>query len=200
MRVDITFDIPCAWSYMGFARFRRIADEARQAGAEIEVRFLPYQMGPDATVEGEPKSVVERRVFGPDFDHDGAYVELNQYGATEGIEFPGNAIWSNTFEAHRLVQVAANQGRGEQLLAALFRAHHTDGKNVASEAVLRELADEAGVSWSDERVTETRTALAEVRGSGVRTIPVFDFEGGPTIRGLPSERQLRDLLLPKKDA
>ncbi|MFG2005127.1 DsbA family protein [Spirillospora sp. NPDC048911] len=44
MKVEIAHDIACVWSALGFARFRRAADEHRAGGAELEVTFRPYDI------------------------------------------------------------------------------------------------------------------------------------------------------------
>ncbi|MFI6500167.1 DsbA family protein [Nonomuraea typhae] len=194
MRIDITFDIPCTWSYIGFTRVGRLAAEARSEGADLSFRFLPFQLDPDATAAGEPKAEVERRYFGRDFDHEVAYAELNAHGASDGARFEGNPIWANTFEAHCLLQDAAEQGHGESMAAALFLAHHVEGKNVASPAVLRVLADRLGVVRSDDGAVRTKAALIEVLASGVRAVPVISIEGGPVFRGVPAADPLREVL------
>lgn len=194
MHVQITMDFPCAWSYIAFARYQRLVREARRAGGRFDVEFRPFQMDPTATTRGERKRDVERSHFGAAFDLDAAYAQLNEHGAQEGVVFGQDAVWANTFEAHRLVRVASRQGKGEAMVSALFRAQHTDGQNVASPSVLRQLADAVGVEWSDDGSEETAQALEGVSASGVRAIPVFAFDGGPTFTGLPDERQLRAVL------
>ncbi|MGK5553467.1 DsbA family oxidoreductase [Actinomadura kijaniata] len=189
MRIEMVLDVPCVWSYFAFARLQRAAARFRERGGELEVAFLPFQLQPDATVEGEPKVAALRRAFG-DATED-AVAGITAKAADEGLTFRhAGAVMSNTFEAHRLIAVASEQGRGEAMVERLFRAHHTDELNVADPAVLRRLAAEAGVVWSDAKAGETRAALERVRASGVRGVPVFSVDG----RRLVGARSEEDLL------
>ncbi|MFB4315811.1 SgcJ/EcaC family oxidoreductase [Actinomadura sp. 21ATH] len=186
--VEFVLDIPCVWSYFAFARLRRALARFRAEGGRAEVVFRPYQLSPDATVAGEPKTEVLRRAFGGDPAE--AIAAITAKAAGEGLEFRHDrAVFSNTFEAHRLVRVAAAQGRGEEMVERLFRAHHTDELNIADVDVLKGLAAEAGVGWSDEGAEETRRELDRVRRSGVRGVPVLRFGDRPQVSGALTEEE-----------
>ncbi|MFD0898940.1 SgcJ/EcaC family oxidoreductase [Actinomadura sediminis] len=191
--VEFTLDIPCVWSYFAFARLRRALDRFRADGGRTQIVFRPYQLSPEATAAGELKTEVLRRAFGG--DPADAVAEITARAAEEGLEFRHErAIFSNTFEAHRLIGVAAAQGRAEEMVERLFRAHHTDELNIADVEVLKGLAAEAGVEWSDEGADATRRELDRVRGSGVRGVPVLRFGGRPQVSGaLPEEEFLAAL-------
>ncbi|MEU5944305.1 DsbA family protein [Micromonospora sp. NPDC047465] len=102
-------------------------------------------------------------------------------------------MWSDTLPAHRLIAVAARQGRGEAMVERLFRAHHTDELNVADPATLRRLAGEVGVAWQDGGDDDVRAALARVRAEGVRGVPVFRI-AGRTLNGALSEETLHQAM------
>ncbi|MQY05727.1 DsbA family oxidoreductase [Actinomadura macrotermitis] len=192
MRLDMVLDIPCVWSYFAFARLKRAAARFRAAGGELELAFLPYQLNPDATVEGEPKVEVLRRSFGDDTAD--AIAGITAKAAEEGLVFRHEgAVMSNTFGAHRLIAVASAQGRGEAMVGRLFRAHHSDGLNVADPAVLRRLAAETGVAWRDGGEAELRAELDRVRGLGLRGVPAF-LLGGRLLAGAQSEETLFTVL------
>jgi predicted DsbA family dithiol-disulfide isomerase len=175
--VEITFDVGCTWSYLAYARFQRAAARFRDGGGTLDVAFRPFQLDPGASPEGEPKREVHRRHFGADFDHEGAMDEMSALGADLGLAFGHDAVWADSFEAHRLVAVASAQGRGEAVVERLFRAHHAEGLNIGDEAVLRRLAEETGVAWSDDGADGVRAELARVRADGIRGVPVFAFAG-----------------------
>lgn len=187
--VQFVFDIPCVWSYFGFTRLQRALARFRADGGRADVVLLPFQLDPGASVAGEPKLEVLRRAFGADAP--AAVARITAMAAEEGLRFRHeNAIYSNTFEAHRLIAVAARQGLGEEMTERLFRAHHTDELNIADLDTLKALAAETGVRWSDEGAEETRDALELVRNSGVRGVPVYRFAGRPALTGAQSEQAL----------
>ncbi|NYJ34809.1 DsbA family protein [Nocardiopsis aegyptia] len=175
--VEITFDVGCTWSYLAYTRFQRAAARFRDEGGVLDVAFRPFQLDPGASPHGEPKREVHRRHFGADFDHEGAMDEMSALGADLGLVFGHDAVWADSFEAHRLVAVASAQGHGEAMVERLFRAHHSEGLNIGDEAVLRRLAQETGVAWSAAGADGVRAELARVRADGIRGVPVFAFSG-----------------------
>lgn len=187
MNVQITIDIVCVWSYLAYRRFQHVLAEVRSGGASIDVHFRPFQLDPRATVSGEPKRELERKLFGPDFDPAAAVADLNALGADRGAAFASDAVWSNTFEAHRLIAVASAQALAEPMVERLFRAHHAEGANIAHRATLQGLADDAGVDWSDDLADQTRAALDAVRHEGTRGVPVFAIDGTRPLVGDQSE-------------
>jgi predicted DsbA family dithiol-disulfide isomerase len=192
MRVEIVLDVPCVWSYFGFTRFERAAARFRAAGGDLEVAFLPYQLAPGATAEGELKVDVLRRSFGDDVDK--AIAGITAKAVEEGLEFHHErAIYSNTFEAHRLIALASAQGLGEPMVERLFRAHHTDELNVGDLGVLQKLAAEVGVEWSEDGAETVRAGLDRVRRLGIRGIPVF-LVGDGRLHGAQSEEALVEAL------
>ncbi|MFC7722252.1 DsbA family oxidoreductase [Nonomuraea recticatena] len=191
--VQFVADIPCVWSYFGYTRLRRVLARFRAQGGRADVVFRPYQLDPDATVAGEPKMEVLRRAFGQDAAS--AVAAITAKAETEGLRLRHDkAVYSNTFEAHRIIAVAARQGLGEEMAERLFRAHHTDELNVADVDTLKGLAAETGVRWSDEGADELRAELDRVRRSGVRGVPVFQFPGRPPLTGAQSEQALQAAL------
>lgn len=181
-------DIACGASYLAWDRLRRALERVRAEGGEVEVVFRPFQIAPDAPDDPSltlPLEEVHRQVFGPSAAESTA--RMTALGAREGVAYDyGRAVFANTFEAHRLIAVAAAQGRAEQMVDRLFRAYFADGRNLADADTMRELAAEAGVVWTGEGAEETRAELERVRGSGVRGVPVFTI-GARTLSGAQSE-------------
>ncbi|WP_157244339.1 DsbA family protein [Nonomuraea typhae] len=186
--VEMTLDIACSWSYLGFNRLRKALERYRAEGGRAEVVFRPYQLAPEVTTP-EPLTRVHERAFGPEAA--AATEQMTGLGAAEGIAYRfDRALFANTFEAHRLIALASAQGRGEAMTERLFRAYFGEGRDVSDRATLRELAAETGVTWSDEGADELRAELAKVRVSGV---PVFAARGR-TLSGAQGEDTLYDLV------
>jgi len=163
-----------------------------------------YELGPN--LSGVPGSTAAAEMGAR--DRWGEQVEprisrIQALGAAEGIELNLHlARPVNTFDAHRLVHLAADRGRADQVLDALFRAYHTRGSNVADPDVLKEVGAAAGL-----RVAEVGDLLAgeayasEVRADehramkcGINGVPTLVIEGGPPIHGVLPTETLRHLL------
>lgn len=188
-RVDIVLDIICAHSYIGYTRFARAARRFRDEGGEVEVRFHPYQLDPDASPAGEPLLAALERKFGGGVRAETTRVAA--HAAHDGLVLDyEHAVHTATLEAHRHLVLAAGQGKAEELAERLFRAYFTDAVNISDPAVLARLADETGVKAGEdptEGAEEVRAGLERVRRGNVRAVPVFLFENGPTFTGAQSE-------------
>jgi predicted DsbA family dithiol-disulfide isomerase len=189
VRVEIVLDLVCSWSYLAVTRFNRALAAFRAQGGEAEVTFLPFQLAPGAPHQPMPLLVALGAAFG---QH--AVAETRRVAAIaarDGLTLNfGQAIANNTFEAHRLVHVAAGQGRAEPVVVRLFRAHFTDGLDIGDAATLKRLAAEAGVGWSDDGADEVRALMSLVRGNGISGVPVFTFGDAGRLTGAQSEDAL----------
>ncbi|MEV0197601.1 DsbA family oxidoreductase [Nonomuraea sp. NPDC050691] len=186
MKVEIFSDVACPWCYIGHTRFARAAERFRARGGTLDVTMRPFQLAPDAPAEGEPLLDALARKFGPDAAQ--MTGRVTEVAAGDGLELRfDHAVSANTFEAHRLVELATRQGRGEEMAERLFRAHFTDGLNVADPDVLAKLAAEAGVQDTGEGAGEVREQLARAAGLGISGVPLFLFEGKFAVSGAQPE-------------
>ncbi|MEU4173465.1 DsbA family oxidoreductase [Streptomyces sp. NPDC026665] len=216
MRVRIALDVICVHSYLGYTRFTRAADRLRAEGHRVQVEFLPFELAPGVGTEAEPLLPVLERVFGPQAVRQ--TLRFAEQAATEGLELHyERALATGTFEAHRLIARAARQGRAEEMVERLFRAHFTDGLHIGDQATLARLADEVGVTSHDsgsvtaesapETSSETETSaetaaetgrlhdeLDRVRRLGVTGVPVFFVDGAPPLTGSQPEAALLSAL------
>lgn len=106
------------------------------------------------------------------------------FGAADALALDfRRAVFTDTFDAHRLVARAAAQGSGEEVAERLFRAYFADGLNIADPGTLARLAADTGVTDTGPGADELRTELARVRALGLPAPPVFHFAGGTTLSG-----------------
>ncbi|MGW0331534.1 DsbA family oxidoreductase [Streptomyces sp. NPDC003011] len=196
LRVEFVLDLICVHSYLAFTRFERAAERRRAEGDRIDVVFRPYQIAPEAPVEGEPLSARHHRDFGADAAR--MTERMAAVGAREGLRLDfARAVFVNTFPAHRLLAAAGRQGRAERMAERLFRAYFTDGAHLGDPATLDRLAAEAGVrrgAAEEPSERELAAELAEVRAEGVRQVPILRFGTGATLSGAqPEEAYVRAL-------
>jgi predicted DsbA family dithiol-disulfide isomerase len=188
--VEIVLDFVCAGSYLGFTRLQRAANRYRTDGGVVDVRFQPFQLRPDAPLDGGTHFDLLRRERGEQTAL--AIADDTTLGTAEGLVFNfRKALFTNTFEAHRLLLQAASQGRGEDMAERLFRAYFTEGMHLSDRTELTRLAAETGVEPTGVSDEELRGALARGRELGIESTPVFRFTNGPTL----SDVQSTDTLL-----
>ena len=114
-------------------------------------------------------------------------------GAEERIKFRFNRIQKipNTFEAHRLIWFAGQEGVQDAVVERLFRSYFIDGQDVGEVDVLRRVGTESGLDASrlDELFAKrlgTEKLLADEGASrvrGVNSVPTFFVDQVPITAG-----------------
>lgn len=115
---------------------------------------------------------------------------MTAVGVEEGIPFALDKIRKtpNTFDAHRLLWKAGEEGVQEEVAEALFRAFFTEGRDIGDRAVLLDLGSKAGLDLqgffdSDAGVREVRAEEQRARELGVEAVPTFIIGGKVAVSG-----------------
>ncbi|MFG1838356.1 DsbA family protein [Micromonospora sp. NPDC049175] len=189
MEIEIYADVICPWCYIGK---RRLDEALASYPGEVTVRYRPFQLDPSPVAE--PLPLVEAlagKFGGPErarqmVDH------VTQVAAGDGLRLDyDRAVIANTFDAHRLVSWATDQGRAAEMVEALYQAHFHHGIDVGSREALATLAGEIGLDAadarrfldSDERVADVSAQLAEAQGLGISSVPTFVLAGKYAVSG-----------------
>jgi predicted DsbA family dithiol-disulfide isomerase len=191
--IDLVADFTCPWSWLGMAQLTRALGNL-SGDVETRLRWHPFRMAPVAA-NAAPRSfhdyLAERLPAGITVPF--AERSLTEAGRELGIEFHFEKLGPlpSTSEAHRLVQLAVDEGRQANVADAIFRAYFERGADIADVAVLAEAGAEAGLSDKTLRTfRETRAGDGELAGSedrlrgfGVRTVPNLLFGGRVLVPG-----------------
>ena len=124
-------------------------------------------------------------------------------GTTEGIVFADRKSTTNSHRALLLGEAVKDSAGGlfEELSERLFRAYFTEERNIGDPAVLREIAEAAGIpdetverAWSDPLYEERLKAQAEAAArAGVTGIPTFVFGNKWIVEGAVPTETLREI-------
>jgi predicted DsbA family dithiol-disulfide isomerase len=198
LHIDFVSDIVCPWCVVGLGGLRAALETLKGEGIEAEVTFRPFELNPGMAPEGE--NIVEHigRKYGSTPEQSAknrAMITQRAAEAWPGFEMrigEDSRIW-NTFDAHRLLHWAGEQGREAQaaLKAALFRAHFTQGRDMTDAGVLTAAARDAGldadaageVLASGRYADEVRGEQALWRSRGINAVPAVVVEGKWLISG-----------------
>ena len=156
LRIDFVSDVVCPWCAVGLASLQQAIARVRRE-IEVEVHVQPFELDPTTPREGVDVASNLKRKYGmSDAQLAENQERIRQRGAELGFVFDFNArsrSW-NTFDAHRLLHWAAEEGPGLQLALkqALLVANFTDGRDIADHAVLAQVA--AGVGLDAARAAE----------------------------------------------
>jgi protein disulfide-isomerase len=101
------------------------------------------------------------------------------------------AVIANSFDAHRLVQMAKQQGLGDAAEEHVFRAYFTEGQDTGNPEVLAQLGAEIGLEKtavatmlaSTAFADAVRAEVAEAQEIGVTGVPFFVLDRKYAISG-----------------
>ena len=162
MKVEIWSDVVCPWCYIGKRNL-----EAALAGFEhrdeVEVVWRAFELDPAAPEHREGPYVdrLARKYRTTVEAAQGMIDRLTAAGAGVGLDLRfDRAQPGNTFDAHRLLHLAANHGVQDEMKERLFRATFTEGEAIGRREVLVRLAGEVGLD-----TTEVEEALASGAGA-----------------------------------
>ncbi|MFI7639670.1 DsbA family protein [Nonomuraea sp. NPDC049400] len=203
MKLEIYADVLCPWCYIGKRRLS--AALAMHADRDsVEIVWRSYELAPE---EGRiPGPTAAEAMAGWWGDQAPARIaRIRALGSAEGLELNLHlARPVNTFDAHRLVKLAADRGRADQMMELLLHAYHTQGLNVADLQVLQRLGGEAGldtdevhaVLTGDDYAEQVRADRRRAAEHGITGVPSLVIDGLPPISGVQPVADLHRLLEP----
>src|SRR4051794_31758252 len=153
MDVEIWSDIACPWCYVGKRRFEA-ALTAFEHRDEVTVTWRSFELDPSAPPErGVDSATHLAEKYGMTRDEALASQQrLAEVAAADGLDMQfEHTRGGNTFDAHRLVHLAAAHGLQDVLKERLMRAYFTEGEAVGDPAALGRLAREVGLPEDDVR-------------------------------------------------
>jgi len=156
MRIDFVSDIACPWCAVGLGALEK-ALERLDGQVTAEIHFQPFELNPDMPPGGQDLGEHLRQKYGSTPEQQArTRAMITARGAEVGFTFrpEGRGRVYNTFDAHRLLQWAAEEGQaGDQyrLKKALLESYQGRAECVESHEVLLAVVDSAGLSVSDAR-------------------------------------------------
>ncbi|MBD9442149.1 DsbA family oxidoreductase [Pseudomonas sp. PDM04] len=177
--IDFISDVVCPWCALGATALEQ-AIENVAGEVSVVLTYKPFELNPNMPPEGEKAVEHLMRKYGRTAE-DVAAGKAMQIARGEAIGFTFDlekrSHFYNTFDAHRLLYWALQQGRQVALKKILLRAYFTDGQNPSDRETLVQLAAEAGLDAA---------AAKEVLDSGAFAKEVRELEGFYQQRGINS--------------
>ena len=193
MKVDIWSDVRCPFCYIGKRKFE-MALENFEHKDQIEVEWHSFELDPNtvtrpdvnpvdylAQIKGQPREWA---------------AEMNQRvtdtAAEVGLTFNlENSVVANSFNAHRLIQLAKSNGVDNEIEEKLFIDYFTGGKNIDDKEVLIEAGVAVGLERlaiemmlnSDSFTDEVRLDQKIAQQIGIQGVPFFVFDQKLAVSG-----------------
>lgn len=191
MKIDFVSDVVCPWCAIGFASLQtalsRLGDQV-----PVDLRIQPFELNPGMGPDGE--NVVEH--LSGKYGISAEQIAQNRQaidarGEAVGFRFGPRERTYNTFDAHRLLQWAGDEGAQVALKQALLQAYHGDGENVSDPQVLQRLAQQVGLDAARAREVLASDAYADAvrereqfyQSQGVSGVPAVIIDDRYLISG-----------------
>ena len=192
LKIDFVSDVSCPWCVIGLKSLETAL--ARIDGLDADLHFQPFELNPRMAPEGQDIGEHLQEKYGASEAQSAQNREMiRARGAEFGFVFDMGArsrIY-NTFDAHRLLHWAGEQGRQRELKMALFDTYFTRGESPGDHAVLARVAGEAGLDpvaaaailASDAYSAEVREREAFYQGQGINSVPAIIINDRHLISG-----------------
>jgi predicted DsbA family dithiol-disulfide isomerase len=204
VKVEIWSDVVCPWCYIGKRRFEKALDQFDHRG-DIEVEFRSFELNPSAPTDqqGSLEEALARK-YGLSLEQARAMnARVVEAAAGEGLEYRFDiAKRSNTFDAHRMIHLAAAEGMQSAMKERLMAAYFMEGRAIGDRDTLVELAAEVGIDAERARATldseefadEVRADEREAGELGITGVPFFVINRRYAVSGAqPPELLLKAL-------
>ncbi|MCR9187339.1 MAG: DsbA family oxidoreductase [Alteromonadaceae bacterium] len=193
INIDIVSDIACPWCAIGYARLEQAM---KQLASEYEfgLQWHAFELNPDHSGTGEPILPALARKYGrSEQEMRATQHQMMTIAKDLGLNFEKmqERFTCNTFDAHRLVKWAAEQGKQTEMKQALFEAYFGKAEDVSDQDVLLTCAESLGLDRgrakqildSDEFANVVREDEATYQQAGVSAVPAFIVNGKYLISG-----------------
>ena len=195
MKVEIWSDIMCPFCYIGKRNFEAALKEF-EAKDEIEIEWKSFQLDPTIPKSFEKKVstyeyLAERKGMPVERSkemHDNIVETARKVGLTYNFD---KSVVANSFDAHKLIQLAKTKGIGDAAEESLFKAYFTDGKDMSDHSTLVQLGKEIGLNEEEITValaskefdTKVNFDISEGSQLGVTGVPFFVFDRKYAVSG-----------------
>lgn len=205
MEIEIWSDVACPFCYLGKRRLEKALEDF-PGRDEVNLTWKSFQLHPG--LEARPglglETYLAERKGWPLTQIRANHERLAKAGAESGLEYRfEKSVVADTFDAHRVIQLAKSEGKGDAMEERLFRAYFTEGRDLGDAKVLSELAGEAGLdsqktaamlAEKESFAGEVKADIEEAERLGVNGVPFFVFDRRFAVSGAQDTEVFRRAL------
>ncbi len=204
MKVEIWSDVMCPFCYIGKRKFETALTQFKDK-ENIEIVWKSFQL--NANLKTDPsKNTIQHLAETKGWSMEKTKETISYVlgmAKEEGLNYNfDKAVVANSFDAHRLIQYAKTQGKGDAAEEQLFKAYFIDGKNTADHSVLIELGKSIGLVEAalkkmlaaKDFAKEVLQDINEAEQIGVAGVPFFVFDRKFAVSGAQDSKVFLDTL------
>jgi predicted DsbA family dithiol-disulfide isomerase len=177
LQVEIWSDVVCPWCYIGKRRFEAAVE---QFDGDVEVTWRSFELDPGAPPVREHTATEHLAAkYGMSQEQaEASHAQMTALAAQEGLEYHfERARGGNSFDAHRLIHLAAAHGRQDEAMERVFRGYFTEGLPIGDRDALIALAAEMGLDGAalhgDDYSEAVRADEQLAQRIGIQGVPFF---------------------------
>jgi predicted DsbA family dithiol-disulfide isomerase len=190
--LTIVSDVICPWCFVAKKNLEKALELAGDDLA-LKITWRPFELNPGMPKEGLNRSAYRSKKFGSWEQSQNLDAQVASAGKLAGITFHHDLMerTPNTFNAHRLIWFAGEEGMQDAVVEALFRAYFVEGRDVGDTKVLAEIAKQAGLSATvvtaflegTAGTDEVRLEAETAKMGGINGVPTFILDGEELFSG-----------------
>jgi predicted DsbA family dithiol-disulfide isomerase len=204
MHVEIWSDVVCPWCYLGKRRFEHALAQFAHRD-DVEVVWRSFELDPTSprSTSGTLTELLAQKM-GTSVERAAAgHARLAALGAEEGLEYRfDSAKPGNTFDAHRMIHLAAAHRLQAPMKERLMRAYFTDGLPIADRETLVTLASEVGLDAvearemlaGDDYADAVREDERRAARLGITGVPFYVFDEKYGVSGAQPTALFREVI------
>ncbi|MCW3103295.1 MAG: disulfide bond formation protein DsbA [Bacteroidetes bacterium] len=210
MKVEIWSDIMCPFCYIGKRKFEKALEQFEHK-AGVEITWKSFQLNPDMKTDPEMninRYLAEMKGWSLEQAKE-MNARVTQMAEAVGLKYDfDKAVVANSFDAHRLIQLAKTKGKGDEAEERLFKAYFTEGSNIADKETLIEIGESIGLEKAEVKemldsgkfAENVQEDINESQQVGVRGVPFFVFDRKYAVSGAQESDAFLEVLRKASEA
>jgi len=204
LQIDIVSDVMCPWCIVGYKGLES-ALEQLAPDVEATINWLPFELNPQMPIEGQDVRQHLMEKYGTTEEQGEQNKEMIAQRGKEvdfNFNFSQQMRMINSFNLHRLLAWAKDQGKQHELQMALFSAHFTKNIALNEHKELIKIVSSIGLDAEKAKYILNSDAYAEqIRAeqkisleSGINSVPTFIINDKYAISGGQSTETFKQAL------
>ncbi len=204
MQIEIWSDVICPWCYIGKRRFEAaLAAFPHKEKVTVVWRSFELDTKSPSRYSETLIEMLSRKYHVSLQEAENMNTRVSSLAKEVGLDYHlSEARPGNTFDAHRLLHLAASRQVGNQATERLMHAYFSEALSVGDRAALASLAPEFGISSNDalamfesnDYVDAVREDEARATELGISGVPFFVIDGKIGISGAQPVEVFADAL------
>jgi predicted DsbA family dithiol-disulfide isomerase len=193
LKIDIVSDVSCPWCIIGYQALNQALDNLSPE-VKADISWQPFELNPNMPPQGQDivEHITEKYGISVEQSEQNRAM-IKQRGLEVGYEFGhrgGGRIY-NTFDAHRLLHWAGEEGKQTELKLALFDLYFQQNGDPSDHSQLLQVVEQVGLDKaqasailaSDKYTDEVRAAQRLYQANDISSVPAVIINNKHLISG-----------------